>query len=48
MFWREIKPSETIKISLYMVAKLDFSKGLVHDFGQKLEIFCLFFSLSAK
>ena len=45
MFWIEIKPSQTIKISLYMVAKLDFSKGLVHDFGQKFEIFCLFVSL---
>ena len=38
MFWIEIKPFQTIKISIYMVAKLDFSKGLVHEFGLKFEI----------
>ena len=36
MFWIEIKASQTIKMSLYMVAKLDFSKGLAHEFGQKM------------
>ena len=38
MFWIEIKLFQAIKISIYMVAKLNFSKGLVHEFGQEFEI----------
>ena len=45
MFWIEIKPFQPIIILIYMVAKLDFSKGLlVHEFGKKFEISSLLVS----
>ena len=44
MFWIEIKPFQPIIILIYMVAKLDFSKGLVHECGKKFEISSLLVS----
>ena len=39
---KENKPSSTKKYRFDTVEILGFSKGLTHDFGQQLEIFCQF------
>ena len=43
MFWKEKKPSYTIKKNVLYSQKIRyFRKGLTHDFGQKFELSLLF------